>query len=336
MCAIISWNGKLPKGLLTQLLLKSERRGRDSTGLAFRVGGSTVSYRQAIPASEFVSDPDNNRFLGDARRALMGIAHTRRASPNMPIDNKNAHPFLYWRYFFAHNGKIQNWRELQEQLVVHFTEVAAKSEGETRKTAEWCINYCRNAQTDSKILGPYIHTEDFTPIVGCMALVWLHGDDVYTTRMAKEATATTVVWRYINPPKDEVIEDSMVTLIGSTHEIIDDALKSLARTIEYDCIVGPTLTDTHHTEKLGYTSSKKQDDGQEDRDLYGKSLIIHDSLELRCDYCEKNRPKTIDAESNPAPSDISKGKNNDKNDCKFSKRHTVTTSRREINFIDRM
>jgi len=234
-CAIIGWNGKLPKGLLTQLLLKSERRGRDSTGLAFRAGGSTVSYRQAIPASEFVSDPDNNKFLGDARRALMGIAHTRRASPNMPIDNKNAHPFLYWKYFFAHNGKIQNWRELQAQLVVHFTEVVAKSEGETRKTAEWCINYCRNAQTDSKILGPYIHTEDFTPIVGCMALVWLKGDDVYTTRMAKEATATTVVWRYINPPKGEVIEDNMVTLVGSTHEIINDAFKSLARTIEYDC-----------------------------------------------------------------------------------------------------
>lgn len=233
-CAIISWRGKLPKGLLTQLLLKSERRGHDSTGLAFRLADSNVSYRQAVTASDFVSEPDNNKFLGDARRATVGIAHTRRASPGMPIDNKNAHPFLYWQYFFAHNGKIQNWRELQGHLVDHFTSIADSSSGESKRTAEWCVNYVKNAQTDSKILGPYIHTEDFTPVIGCMALVWLRGDQAYVTRMAKEATATTVVWRYINPPKDEKIEDNMVTLVGSTHEIIEESLKALDRTIEYD------------------------------------------------------------------------------------------------------
>ena len=234
MCSIISWKGRLPKGLLTQLLIKSERRGHDSTGLAFRLADSSVSYRQAVAASEFCKEPENNKFLGDARRATVGIAHTRRASPGMPIDNKNAHPFLYWQYFFAHNGKIQNWRDLQAHLVDHFSQAVETSEGDAKRTAEWCVNYCRNAQTDSKILGPYIHTEDFTPVVGCMALVWLRSDQAYVTRMAKEATAATVVWRYIDPPKDETVEDNMVTIVGSTHEIIDDALDAISTTVDFD------------------------------------------------------------------------------------------------------
>lgn len=235
MCAIISWSGKLPKGLLTQLLLKSERRGHDSTGVAFRLANSTVSYRQAVPAHEFVSDPENNKFLGDGRRALSGIAHTRRASPGMPIDNRNAHPFLYWRYFFAHNGKIQNWKELQQGLIEHYSKLSEQApDEESKKTAVWCVNYCRNIQTDSKVLGPYIHINDFSPIVGCMALTWLKGENVFVTRAAKEACATSIIWRYIVPPKDEQVEDHMVTLVGSTHEIIDDSLKALEKVIEFD------------------------------------------------------------------------------------------------------
>lgn len=234
MCAIISWKGVLPKGLLTQLFLKSERRGHDSTGIAFRQSDSTVSYRQAISASEFVSDPENNKFLGDARRSKVGIAHTRRASPGMPIDNKNAHPFLYWQYFFAHNGRIQNWRELRDALVAQFKNVSANSTGGQKETADWCVNYCESARTDSKILGPYIHAEDFSAVVGCMALVWLRGENAYVTRMAKEATAATVVWRYTNPPKDEPVEDRIVTIVGSTHEIIQEAFEGLQRTIDFD------------------------------------------------------------------------------------------------------
>ena len=234
MCAIITWRGILPKGLLSQLLLKSERRGHDSTGLAFRLSGSNVSYRQAVPASDFVSEPENGKFMGDARRAVTGLAHTRRASPGMPIDNANAHPFLYWQFFFAHNGKINNWRELQASLVSHFTAVkdAATTE-EARNTAQWCVKYCESAKTDSKILGPYIHTENFSDIEGCMALTWLRGHDAFVTRMAKEATSTTVTWRYTNPPEGEPNEDRVVTLVGSTPEIIDDALDAVSKIIEF-------------------------------------------------------------------------------------------------------
>lgn len=227
----------LPKGLLTNLLLQSERRGHDSTGLAFRLEKSNVSYRQAVSAREFIAHPDNRTIMSDARRALVGIAHTRRASPGMPINNQNAHPFLYWRYFFVHNGVVQNWRELRDDLVRQFTaaEATATANGDTAAaaSAKWCVNYCASAKTDSMILGPYIHSEDFSCVVGCMALAWLRDGTAYVTRMAKEAVATTLLWRYTEPPEGEDADDRIVTLVGSTPEIITDALASL-KGVEFD------------------------------------------------------------------------------------------------------
>jgi predicted glutamine amidotransferase len=121
MCAIIGWSGKLPKGLLSRLLMQAETRGRDSTGVAFRTvdeksKANNLCYRQIVPARTFTDL--HKKFMGDARRSIRGIAHTRRASPGMPIDNTNAHPYTYpygslGKYFFAHNGRIHNWTQLK-------------------------------------------------------------------------------------------------------------------------------------------------------------------------------------------------------------------------------
>ena len=118
MCAIIGWSGLLPKGLASKLLVQAESRGKDSVGLAFRVEGRNVCYRHAVPAREFVASSE--KLVGEARRSLRGIAHTRRASPGMPVDNANAHPFGFWKYFFGHNGRIENWVELKNALIVRY------------------------------------------------------------------------------------------------------------------------------------------------------------------------------------------------------------------------
>lgn len=237
MCAIISWAGMLPKGLLTNLLLQSERRGHDSTGLAFRLKDSNVSFRQAISASEFVNNPENRAIMSDARRSVVGIAHTRRASPGMPINNQNAHPFLYWRYFFVHNGVVQNWKELRDDLIRQFVAAAASAEAKgdaaAVASAKWCITYCESAKTDSMILGPYIHSEDFSCVVGCMALAWLRDSTAYVSRMAKEAVSTTLLWRYTEPPEGEDADDRIVTIVGSTEDIITDSLAKL-KGVEFD------------------------------------------------------------------------------------------------------
>jgi len=250
MCTVLAWAGKLPKGFMTNVLIEAEARGIDSTGLAFRLSEKMVSFRQAVKARTFVNDPNNTKFLGDARRSLRGIAHTRRASPGMPINNENAHPFGYWKYFFCHNGKIQNWVELKANVISYFKhelESAMVDQDDDRvKIAEYCVKYCKNITTDSMVIGPYIHGRDFSAIEGCLALVWMRSNNVYTFRFAKEAVATTVMWKYKQPIENEgPVEDHMVTIVGSTAEIIQNAWKKISDVVEYDMSTPTAYAEGH-------------------------------------------------------------------------------------------
>ena len=137
MCSIIAYSGLLPKGVLSRMLIEAETRGKDSTGVAFRTteNGRTVNvcYRNCVPASDFIQIHED--VIGQARRSFRGIAHTRRASPGMPIDNTNAHPYTYpygsaGKYFFAHNGRITNWKALKDsntlELELELVQISAE------------------------------------------------------------------------------------------------------------------------------------------------------------------------------------------------------------------
>ena len=172
MCSVISWNGDLPKGLLTHLLVEAETRGRDSVGIAFRSGNQTIAYRHAVPSSVFVKR--SSKHVGEARRAKQGIAHTRRASRGMPIDNVNAHPFIFQKFVFAHNGKIDNWQALKTAGVTRYEgEAKSATTPEAKAAAEAMVAYFKSVTTDSMILGPYLSERNLTDITGCMGLVWI-------------------------------------------------------------------------------------------------------------------------------------------------------------------
>ena len=207
MCAIIGWKGKLPKGVISKLLTEAESRGKDSTGIAFRnyEAKKTTIYRQAVSATKFVKN--NQTYCGEARRSDVGLIHTRRASKGMPIDNENAHPFVHKSIVYAHNGKIDNWQDLRVDLIARFS----------NENSQNLAQYYRDAQTDSKVLGPYISQRNLADVKGCMGLVWIKGEDVYCFRSAKELSAAKVVW------KDEDGTDQHLGLIASTAKIISNA-----------------------------------------------------------------------------------------------------------------
>ena len=257
MCSILSWSGRLPQGLLTNLIRKSEIRGKDSTGVGFRALDKGVTktwqYRAAERPSDFLKSDMAKQYLGTARRSLIGIAHTRHASPGMPVDEENAHPFAYWRLLFAHNGRVENWKDLKTQLSEHFAVEAARLKLEGQESASikaiGCKKYMDETETDSKVLGPYINARNFDMVEGCMALVWIQSENVYTFRYGKEAIAAEIVWSQIDKKPetklDEDLGESRVTVVASTADILVSALDTIKDTVTVSSIRFQAFEEKH-------------------------------------------------------------------------------------------
>ena len=239
MCAIIGWSGKMPTGLLFQLLIAAEHRGRDSTGIGYLdpETGRNITLKQAVPADVFIEE--NREKIAKLSKAAQGIAHTRRASKSMPINNRNAHPFIYKAFVFAHNGALKNWRALVNDWI-------GTNETSNAPDSDYLAEYLEKVTTDSMALGPLIERRNFAPAFGSFGLVWLYGNDAYAFRSKKELTSAKIVWSYANAPE----ETHMLTLVASTWEIITAALAKTAN-LRYDA--ENVLLEENHIYKFSST-----------------------------------------------------------------------------------
>jgi glucosamine--fructose-6-phosphate aminotransferase (isomerizing) len=112
MCGIIGIAGRDDAApIMLEALKRLEYRGYDSSGLATLVDGHIVRRRAAGKLSR----------LGDALRdhplpGRTGIGHTRWATHGAPTES-NAHPHASARVALVHNGIIENFRALRDELV---------------------------------------------------------------------------------------------------------------------------------------------------------------------------------------------------------------------------
>ena len=93
---------------LKEGLKKLEYRGYDSVGIA-------TLYENKIYVEKYVGGPEN--FDGKWMKGFLGIAHTRWATHGK-VSKENSHPHLDCKKEFAivHNGIIENFLELKENL----------------------------------------------------------------------------------------------------------------------------------------------------------------------------------------------------------------------------
>lgn len=155
MCGIVGYIGpKQAQHILLEGLRKLEYRGYDSAGVAIYADGKlAVQKRQgALQALE-------QRLSSHSLSGEVGIGHTRWATHGKPSD-ENAHPHVDSALEFSvvHNGIIENYMQLKEELQVKGysfksetdTEVIAhlladKWDGDLVSTVQKAVKYMEGA-----------------------------------------------------------------------------------------------------------------------------------------------------------------------------------------------
>jgi glucosamine--fructose-6-phosphate aminotransferase (isomerizing) len=112
LCGIVGILGREPVAdQLVDALKRLEYRGYDSAGVATLERGGVLTRRRAEGKLKNLE----SRLAGEALAGTIGIGHTRWATHGKPTES-NAHPHATERVAVVHNGIIENFRELREQL----------------------------------------------------------------------------------------------------------------------------------------------------------------------------------------------------------------------------
>lgn len=112
MCGIVGYVGdKECAEILLSGLRRLEYRGYDSAGIAIQTSEGIRVARAEGKLSNLDKVWRNEPFEG-----TIGIGHTRWATHGSPVE-RNAHPHRAGRVVLAHNGIIENYSALKEELI---------------------------------------------------------------------------------------------------------------------------------------------------------------------------------------------------------------------------
>src|SRR6266478_1943716 len=125
MCGIVGILGREPVApLMVDALKRLEYRGYDSAGVATLEKGHLARRRAEGKLKNLEQRLGREPLAGHS-----GIGHTRWATHGRPNEN-NAHPHATDRLAVVHNGIIENFRELREELQQKGAEFGSETDTE--------------------------------------------------------------------------------------------------------------------------------------------------------------------------------------------------------------
>lgn len=126
MCGIIGFTGNInAKDVLLQGLKALEYRGYDSAGISY----FTENGIRTIKAVGKVSGLAEKVALSGNDVTKCGIGHTRWATHG-GVSEINCHPHRFGKVTLIHNGIIENYKELQEELALDGKEPVSQTDSE--------------------------------------------------------------------------------------------------------------------------------------------------------------------------------------------------------------
>ena len=144
MCGIIGFAGREQAApILLDGLERMEYRGYDSAGIAVRSETRGLQVKKAKGRLQVLSGLIHG---GADLEGTLGIGHTRWATHGEPND-VNAHPHISenGQIALVHNGIIENYLEIKEQLQRHGVKFASDTDSEVvAQLLEFHYNECHN------------------------------------------------------------------------------------------------------------------------------------------------------------------------------------------------
>jgi len=189
MCGIVGYIGKKEKKeILLEGLQELEYRGYDSAGIAI-IENDTLKYFKSIGKLENLREKTKD-YTSEGFGVCIG--HTRWATHGKPTE-LNAHPHLGAYSFVIHNGIIENYQEIKDELladgihflsqtdtevIVHYFEKKCKKNGHGFEAFQHTVERLQGAYATLLISEAAPDTIFFAKN-GSPMLIAFDGDDIY-------------------------------------------------------------------------------------------------------------------------------------------------------------
>ena len=266
MCGIVGYIGKYDTcKILLDGLKELEYRGYDIAGIAVLNEKNNIDVFKAVGKLVNLEDKVNK---SKKENYNLGIGHTRWATHGKPTE-VNAHPHLGEYSYVVHNGIIENYKELKDELISLGHKFVSQTDTEVIvHLFEHYNNKLKDAKKSFK--------ETIKRLEGAFAILLITKDEpekIYFYKLG----SPMIVGKGIEP--DEVLfASSDSALIGLSSDVVylDDRVGGVAskENIEFfsdDVTWSKLPTSKQYAQKEGYRFFME-------KEIYEQSVVVSDSM----------------------------------------------------------